>query len=161
MSGFGIKVDSSGLDRLREYADRLSNVQLRDLQEGIGAEVESQTKRRIAEEKESPDGAPWAEWSDVHAATRHAGQSLLQGEGDLLDSIQYEISGGEIRVGSPLVYAGVMQHGAKRGEFGRSSRGPIPWGDIPSREYLGLSIENEDDLLDLVEDYIEHEVTPL
>ena len=111
--------------------------------------------------KESPDGEPWAEWSDVHAATRHAGQSLLQGEGDLLDSIQYEISGGEIRIGSPLVYAGVMQDGAKRGEFGQSSRGPIPWGDIPGREYLGLSIENEDDLLDMVEDYIEHEVMPL
>jgi len=158
--GFGIAIDASGLGRLRDYADRLSGVQLRDLAEGVGAELESQTKRRIADEKESPDGEPWADWSDDYAATRHAGHSLLRGEGDLLDSIQYEVAGTRIRWGSPLIYAGVMNDGAERGAFGRSSRGPIPWGDIPGREYLGVSVENEEDLIGVVDDFLEYEVMP-
>lgn len=155
----GMRVDLSALASVRDLIDRIGKADLQRLADSLGAEIESQTRRRIQDEKTAPDGTPWAPWSDVHAATRHGGHSLLQGEGDLLDSIQYLLEGTEIHVGSPLVYAGVMQHGADQGEFGRTSRnGPIPWGDIPGRPYLGLSAENEGDLSGIVQDFL-REVT--
>lgn len=157
----GVQIDLRALERIQEAVSRMADAPLGELKEGLGAELESQTRNRIEFEKESPEGIAWPDWSDTHAATRHGGHSLLQGEGDLLDSIQYQIQGDQILVGSPLVYAGTMQWGAKQGAFGRTSRnGPIPWGDIPAREYLGLSIENEEDLVELVEDFIQLEVMP-
>jgi len=157
----GVQIDLRALERIQEAVRRMADAPLGELKEGLGAELESQTRNRIEFEKESPEGIAWPDWSDTHAATRHGGHSLLQGEGDLLDSIQYQIQGDQILVGSPLVYAGTMQWGAKQGAFGRTSRnGPIPWGDIPAREYLGLSIENEEDLVELVEDFIQLEVMP-
>lgn len=157
----GVQIDLRALERIQEAVSRMADAPLGELKEGLGAELESQTRNRIEFEKESPEGVAWPDWSDTHAATRHGGHSLLQGEGDLLDSIQYQIQGDQILVGSPLVYAGTMQWGAKQGAFGRTSRnGPIPWGDIPAREYLGLSIENEEDLVELVEDFIQLEVMP-
>ena len=61
-----------------------------ELLESIGAVAESQTRRRISDEKTAPDGTPWAPWSTDYAKTRHGNQSLLQGDGDLLDSIEYQ-----------------------------------------------------------------------
>jgi phage virion morphogenesis protein len=157
----GVLVDLRALERIQKAVSRMAGAPLDELKQGLGAELESQTKRRIEFEKESPEGIAWPDWSDTHAATRHGGHSLLQGEGDLLESVQFDIQGDQILVGSPMIYAGTMQHGAAQGAFGRTSRnGPIPWGDIPAREYLGLSIENEEDLLELVEDFIQLEVMP-
>ncbi|CUR45509.1 phage virion morphogenesis protein [Alloalcanivorax xenomutans] len=152
----GVVVDVRGMAPVQRFINRLANPDLRALADSLGAELESQTRRRIAEEKTAPDGSPWAPWSAVHAATRHAGHSLLQGDGDLLDSVTYQVSGTQIRWGSPLVYAGVMREGASQGQFGTTRRGgPIPWGDIPGREFLGLSAENEDDLVGITEDWLQ------
>lgn len=157
----GVLVDLRALERIQQAVGRMAGAPLEELKEGLGAELESQTRRRIEFEKESPDGIAWPDWSDTYAETRHGGHSLLQGEGDLLDSIQYDVQGDQILVGSPMEHAGTMQHGAAQGAYGRTSRnGPIPWGDVAAREYLGLSIENIDDLLELVEDFIQLEVMP-
>ncbi|WP_242415080.1 phage virion morphogenesis protein [Sphingomonas panni] len=58
-------------------------------------------------------------------------------------------------IGSSLEYSGVMQNGAARGAFGRSQRGgPIPWGTIPARVWLGISPANERDILAIVDEYL-------
>lgn len=159
MSGFALQYELRNFAGITEHMARLENLDKSGLLEAIGAELESQTRRRIQEEKKSPDGEDWAEWSATHAATRHGGQSLLQGEGNLLDSIQFVVTGDQVEVGSNMVYAGVMQYGAKQGEFGRSSRnGPIPWGDIPAREYLGISDENAADIVAVANDWIDQVV---
>jgi phage virion morphogenesis protein len=101
--------------------------------------AESQTRRRISEEQQSPDGEPWQAWSANYAATRHGGQSLLQGEGDLVDSITSEIEGDEALIGSNLIYAAIHQHG------GTPDMAPGPAG-IPAREYLGFSQDNLDEI---------------
>lgn len=62
-------------------------------------------------------------------------------------------SGAEI--GSVLEYSSVMQHGAAQGAFGRSPRGgPIPWGTIPARVWLGLSDADERNILDIVDEHL-------
>lgn len=162
------------LQRIRQHVEQLSDTGNRaKLLELIGAEVESQTHRRLRDEKTAPDGSAWEPWSDGYAATRHGNQSLLMGEGALDDSIQYFITGSKVHVGSPLAYAAVHQDGFDgavqisahnrliKQAFGRALKSPV-WQSVkahtrqmsvPQREYLGLSTENQRDLQALIGDF--------
>lgn len=142
MSGAGVRVNLAQDPRLLARLEHLAEFDLGPLLEGIGMEVETQTRRRIQDDKAAPDGGSWPGWSEQYAKTRHSGHSLLQGEGHLLDSITYEVSGDSVLVGSPLVYAATHQ-------FGDPAR------NIPQREFLGLAGQDYDDVVGLVEDYLE------
>lgn len=135
----GLKYDLASVARLQERIAKLGNLDRRDLLEQLAGVAENQTRRRISEEQQSPDGEPWQAWSANYAATRHGGQSLLQGEGDLVDSITSEIEGDEALIGSNLIYAAIHQHG------GTPDMAPGPAG-IPAREYLGFSQDNLDEI---------------
>lgn len=135
----GVQYDLAGVARLQERIAKLGNLDRRELLEQLAGVAESQTRRRISEEQKSPGGEPWQAWSANYAATRHGGQSLLQGEGDLVDSITSEIEGDEALIGSNLVYAAIQQHG------GTPDMAPGPAG-IPAREYLGFSQDNLDEI---------------
>ncbi len=141
MTGASFQIELAGIDKVDAVFKSLGNPDLRPLLDALGAEGESQTRRRIEEEKTAPDGAPWAPWSERYAKTRNSGQSLLQSEGDLLDSISYQVIGGdEVEWGSNLVYAAIHQFGSD---------------DMPERPYLGLSAENEADMDAIMTDWAE------
>lgn len=58
-------------------------------------------------------------------------------------------------MGSNLIYAAVQQFGAGKGQFGNMANGsPIPWGNIPARPFLGISPEDETNILALIADFI-------
>ena len=58
--------------------------------------------------------------------------------------------------GSNAIQSAVMQFGAGKGAFGTTSRGgPIPWGDIPARPFLGLSDEDRTAIVQTIEDWLE------
>lgn len=135
----GVQYDLASVARLQERIAKLGNLDRRSLLEQLAGVAESQTRKRINEEQQSPGGEPWQAWSANYAATRHGGQSLLQGEGDLVDSITSEIEGDEALIGSNLVYAAIHQHG------GTPDMAPGPAG-IPAREYLGFSQDNLDEI---------------
>ena len=120
--------------RIRRLALGLSDT--RPLLEALGAEIESQTRRRIESERTSPDGEPWPAWSEGYAATRHGNQELLQADGGLLDSIQSAVDGDVLEVGTPLVYGPIHQFGGT----GDMPPGPAA---VPAREYLGIGPGNE------------------
>lgn len=128
MSAVAIEIEARSLDaivaRLGGLPAELDESRLVDVAANV---VESQTRRRILEDKAGPDGDPWADWSPAYAATRHGGQSLLQGRGDLLDSIFGEARGGTGVVGTNMIYGAVQQLGS-RGE-----------GGVPARPFLGIS----------------------
>ena len=139
-----ITVDSAELAALSRRLNLLSLTvsDRKGLLKAVGSELETQTRRRLSDEKEAPAGTPWPEWSDDYAATRHGGHSLLQSEGDLLDSITYEVSDDRVEVGTNLIYGAIHQFGGD--EVG------IP---IPPRPYLGLSRDNRADLEAILEDW--------
>ncbi|BCS94612.1 Mu phage tail completion protein GpG [Desulfoluna limicola] len=141
MAGTGIII-THDMAKLTQRLDRLTHLALDDLLDNMGSEVENQTRRRISDEKTAPDGSDWPEWSERYAATREEHHSLLQGEGDLLDSMTYDVEGDAVVVGSPLVYAAI-QH------FGGEAVGKA----LPPHPYLGLSDENEEDLMALIDDW--------
>ncbi|MDO5087983.1 MAG: phage virion morphogenesis protein [Comamonadaceae bacterium] len=104
-----------------------------------------------------PDIAPGSRGGGKKAAARLAGKRPLTGEtGALARTINYRVSGErEVRVGSPMVYAAAHQYGARQGSFGRTRRGgPIPWGTIPARPFLGLSATDQAQIVQLVRSYL-------
>ncbi|TBW58553.1 phage virion morphogenesis protein [Marinobacter halodurans] len=130
-----LRTDFSDVDRLQTRIGRLANPDRRALGEQLGSLVESQTRRRISEDQESPDGVPWAPWTAAYAKRRHGGHSLLQGEGNLMDSIGFDVQDDHVEVGSNLIYARIHQEG------GEPDMAPGPAG-IPARPYLGFSQDN-------------------
>lgn len=143
------------------------------LLKNIGSEVEDQTIRRIEKEKTAPDGSAWAPWTEDYKKTRHGGNSLLQGEGGLLNSIEYQVQRNSVRVGSALVYAGVHQDGFSGSvqvpahirritqAFGKALQFPVYQSvgaftrqmAMPARPYLGLSSDNQTELLAVIGDF--------
>lgn len=165
------------IPRLQNRIALLGKVDRRGLLDLVGAEVESQTKRRIETEKSGPDGIPWDSWSPGYAETRHGGHSLLEADGHLLGSIDHQVAGDDsVEIGSNLVYARIQQEGSgsepvtvpahKRlitKVFGRELSFGV-WAsvdtyrfvqNIPARPYLGLSGENEHDIEAIVDSFID------
>jgi len=146
--------DGGAFARMDRRIMDLANPDLNALLEGIGSEVERQTRYRLHDEKQAPDGSAWEPWSveyadSVHGRTDrhgpHPGQrrkagkhTLLVLDGDLRDSIAFEVEGsGDVLIGSHLKYA-------KR--------------QNAQRQYLGLSSQNVDDVLGLVLDFLEDDL---
>lgn len=136
-----IKVESPELAaleaRLKHLASALGDTE--PVLEALGAEIESQTRRRISEEKTSPIGEPWEPWKERYARTRHGGHSLLQGEGSLLDSIESAVRGDVAEIGTNLIYGPIQQFGG----LGGMPPGPR---EVEARPYLGISPDNLRDL---------------
>lgn len=150
-----IQVSMDSLHRLADRIASLGDTDTRPLMDELGAAVVSQTQRRINSEKAGPDGTPWEPWSESYAKTRHQGQSLLQSFNYLYESIEHilGISGDHTEVGSNLVYAAAQQYGLDMSVIGTRRRI-----QIPAHPYLGISSENEGDLVALVDDFVDRKL---
>jgi phage virion morphogenesis protein len=136
--GIRIRLDPQSLQRLQDRLRRIQHAPMGSLLSDVAAEVASQTQRRISTEKTSPEGVPWKAWSARYAAKRGSGKSLLMNEGNLVDDIQFQVSGSEAIVGSSLIYAATHQMGR---------------GKIPARPFLGISESNETALLRILDQW--------
>ncbi len=174
-----IDVQVTGTQELQRFQNMLQALadpkHKPELLDALGAVVESQTRRRIQNEKTAPDGSDWPAWNESYAKTRHGNQSLLQGEGDLLDSIQYVVERNQVRIGSPLAYARSHQDGFSgavqvsahqrllRQAFGKALRFPVYQNvsgftrmmNIPQREFLGLSRDNQTEVYAVIGDFFQ------
>lgn len=142
----GLVITLAGMPQVRRRLDRITGLRTRQLLDLVGSEIESQTRRRLAEEKQAPVGAAWPSWSEDYQERRPAKGGLLELEGHLLDSITYNVADDSVEVGSNIVYARRHQDGDEEGEDG-----------IPARPFLGLSPENERELQQLVVDWLDRE----
>ena len=181
MSGVVITTEIDGLDRLNARLDRLARPALPKLLHQLVAEGGSQTRRRIEQEGPAPDGTPWAEWSANYAAGRHENHKKLQDARHLYDSITGYVDGEDAGWGSNLVYAAIHQFGfdgpvqvaghsrevkaaGKRDASGRflkaethtrTTAGHSRKMHMPARPFLGISPENEEALLAIVDAYVD------
>jgi phage virion morphogenesis protein len=131
----------------------LANVQsaainMRPVFKDIGEHLTNTTIRRF-DEGRGPDGEKWALNSVLSTLNYKEGDRPLIGETGLLSTeIQYEADNDGVMVGSNKVQAAMMQFGGKKSEF------PHLWGDIPARPFIGLSIEDEQEVLALCLDHL-------
>jgi phage gpG-like protein len=76
--------------------------------------------------------------------------------GLLSQQIFHEANATGVSWGSNLIYSAVMQFGAAQGAFGSMSNGsPIPWGNIPARPFIGVSAEDQSNIIATLEDWLE------
>ncbi|MDZ7894994.1 MAG: phage virion morphogenesis protein [Sphingobium sp.] len=143
---------------LEEAGKRLED--MTPLYQGILDYMVDQTKQRFIDGV-GPDGRAWAPKSPVTLALYAARgdgnrpKPLIGPSGRLSSEINGQANASNAELGSSLEYSAVMQDGAAQGAFGRTSRGgPIPYGNIPARVWLGLSDVDEEEMVGIADDYL-------
>ena len=148
------------------------------LMRDIGEELLTTTRERFVGQK-SPEGTPWAPLSELtkKRKQRNPGKILTE-RGFLRGGLTYQAGPDAVLVGSPSIYAGTHQFGAKKGAFGSThsagyrDRGtddvvhyslikprPLPWADIPARPFLGLSADDSAEIVVLVNEYLAEQLS--
>ena len=124
------------LRQLGEHIDDLS-----PLFGQIGEYLDESTEARFAAQ-EAPDGTPWAPLSPDYAKRkRKNADKILVLDGILRDTLAYNVGPRELEFGTNQEYGATHQ-------FGRDS--------IPAREYIGISNEDENEILLLTREYVEN-----
>lgn len=155
--GITFTIRPLGLDAVETALSRLaaSAGNLHSAMDEIGSQLLQRTQRRF-EEQQGPDGSDWPELSPVTVRRRGSSGPILRVNGYLYDSLEYKVSSDAVEIGTNWPYARIHQLGAAQGSSGRTRRnGPIPWGNIPARPYLGLSDDDREDVLDIITRNIE------
>lgn len=149
MSGAYVSSDIKELEGLAAILKRsaLSVSDRAALMKSLGNEIVEQSRSRILETQEAPEGNKWQDYADstlrgLKAKGLEKVVSLLNREGYLHQSIDVQQSGQwSVLVGSAREYAGVHQWGYKPK-------------NIPARPYLGLSSDDISDLTELAEIFL-------
>ncbi len=158
-----IKIEAKDIERLNNKLAALAGLDTRPLLPIIGAMVESQTRKRISEEGPGPDDEDWPEWSTQYAESRAKKHKLLQSSGSLIDSLGHLVTGNEVEIGTNLVYGAIHQFGGTIKPKNKKAL-RLPGGKlvksvtIPARPYLGISEENENELLAVVDSWIDKQI---
>ena len=131
---------------------------LKPLMDQFGVYLESATIERFDAER-APDGAAWPQ--SIRA--REDGGKTLTDSGQLRSSVTSQAGADSVAVGTNKIYAGVHQFGATiAAKNARALAFFLPGGlglvrvpevTIPARPFLGLSGEDEAELLALAGDY--------
>lgn len=153
--GVSIALDGSSLEAAMRQLRAFVSFDPAPLMEEIAALGESQTRRRISDEKTAPDGTPWQ--------PNRAGTPILTETGQhLLASVAFYSSSEEAVWGASWEHAHVHQEGAVitaknapyltffAGGAWRSKKSVT----IPARPFVGLSDDNRAEIEDLVSDHM-------
>ncbi|MFV0626159.1 MAG: phage virion morphogenesis protein [Alphaproteobacteria bacterium] len=138
MAGVFLKYEVQGLKRLQEYAKKLSQFgpeKKKELNAEISSFLVRQTQDRF-ESKLTPTGRAWT--------------SSLYRSGDLFGSIADSYNEHEAIAGTNIEYAAIHQFG---GEAGRNKSVKIA-----ANPFFGLSTEDEEEIVNVVHDFLEREV---
>ena len=146
-----VTVDDSLIGKaLEELARRLADLTtpFNDIGEYLHQSTDDRFSKKVA-----PDGSPWAPLSAVTLA-RKKGPGILREKGTLQDTLRKQVTSTELAFGTDRPYGAVHQFGQKKGASGSAKGRLIPWGDIPDRPYLGLSAEDETEVLFIIHEYL-------
>jgi len=144
-----LNLTSEAVARLLDEMQRKS-IDLERPFKNLGDYLVKTTQERFDHE-EAPDGTPWAPLSPV-TVKRKGHARILKGE-VLALSRQFNsyADANQLEWGSIMEYAAMQQFGGSKSEF------PHLWGDIPARPFLGLSAEDEDEVLTTLREHLERE----
>lgn len=123
--------------------------------EKIGNALSRSTKDRMLR-GETPDGGAFAPRSPNTLRKYERRKVSPRGgpldlTGSMIRGIFHHAGSDSVTVGSNAIQAAVMHFGADMGAFGANRRGgPIPWGPIPARPFLGLSSEDRTAIQEIV-----------
>jgi phage virion morphogenesis protein len=162
---------------LAELMSRLGDLQtpLLDIAEYLHQSTDNRFSRQVA-----PDGSPWAPLAPSTLARKKSNKILRQ-DGHLQDTIRHSVSGNELDFGTDRPYGAIHQFGGKIEHAARSQQvyfshknGVVgnrfvkrnksnfaQWvtrgahsAEMPARPYIGLSSEDDAEILAIVADYL-------
>jgi phage virion morphogenesis protein len=136
-SAFKVEFDTSQLEK---FVNSLSKFNPSELLDNIGALVETQTQDRFVSETD-PDGKKWVAWSSKYKKSGK-GINILRNTQRLFGSINYQVKGNNVEVGSNVEYSAVHNYGYEKRK-------------IPKRTFLGMGEQNKKDVDNLVKLYME------
>lgn len=164
-----VNIDDS---EVQKELQRLANagLNMRPLYLSIGEQLLNSTQERFRTST-APDGSRWESNAqstylaligkkeerqdgriNQRGINRIVAKKPLIGElgwnGGLADQIYYQADEDGVSIGSPKPYAAMQQFGGTKAQF------PHLWGDIPARPYLGLSDEDNEDILAMALDHL-------
>lgn len=150
-----VEIDNASVvDALQRLTARVQN--LSPALKEIGEDLAKSTKERFRTGT-APDGTPWAPNSSVTVAIYNgrfaspgAKKPLLGETRRLASEISWQLTSGAtaVEIGSSLPYASMQQFGGSKAQW------PHLWGDIPARPYLGISADDEANILSIVGSYL-------
>jgi phage virion morphogenesis protein len=151
MANITVRIDDA---ELRKAIDRVIDhmADLTPAMQEIGDYMITATRSRFDTET-APDGSKWAALSPRYAARKARMRSVVDGgtrilakRGTLRDTIRYKASRSDVVIGSNEVYAAIHQLG---GQAGRGRKATIP-----ARPFLGISPQDQEEILRILGDYI-------
>lgn len=113
----------------------------------IGEAMINRTQQRFRD-KQAPDGTPWTENSPVTRQRKGHGRVLEGASNELAKQFSHSASSDGVEWGSLMIYAAMQQYGGSKAAF------PHLWGDIPARPFLGLSDDDEDEVLAILSSHL-------
>lgn len=160
-----IKIDGADAvrDKLNEVAKRVGN--MRPIMKAIGDRIVEQTKQRFEKGGPAPDGTPWKSPKTPNPKRIRT----LTVSGHLRDSIRAQLQGNNtVVIGTNRVYAAIHQLGGRtkahdivpsrkkalKTPFGLFRRVRHPGSQIPARPFLGVSEANSNELLGIINEYL-------
>lgn len=148
----GHQIEATLADLVEAFGD------LTPLMDDFGNYLEGSVLENFENER-APDGTPWA----PSLRKKVEGGKTLTKSGQLRDSRTHVAGSDFVEVGTNKIYAGTHQDGATiRAKTAAGLRFQLPGGlgfrrvmevEIPARPFLGLSSEDETELVALAEDY--------
>lgn len=153
MSTITIELDSDAINQMLTRLEQ-AGLDLTPVLKNIGEILLNSTRRRF-EVGMGPLGEQWAANSEVTLANKRDDRPLIGDTRSLSTQINYNSDADHVLLGSLMEYGGTQHFGAKKGEYGKTRYGvPLPWGDIEARPFIGLSPEDEEDILDMLERHL-------
>lgn len=156
-TGIKIVFEIADLERLAKFTSRFGDFDEEALLTDIGSLGESQTRRRVIDEKTAPDGTPWL-------PTKQRDNPILHDDGDhIVGQLAFIAGKSEVSWGCWWPYAHVHQDGAtivpkNDAHLVFKLGGKTVFADkvtIPPRPLVGLSSENREELEDMVTDFLQ------
>lgn len=144
-------------DRAVEAALRRISAAMSDMtpvMNDLGELLVAATKDRF-KAGSGPEGNAWAAKSPATTAAyarrrdRFDPRPLWGPSNSLNAQIFHQATSDSVTIGSPLIYAAMMQFGGTKAQF------PHLWGDIPARPFLGLSDDDSANVIDAIEEWLE------
>lgn len=127
---------------------------LTPVMQSIGEILVASTKQRFGTGT-SPEGVKWKPKSQVtlnaygaRKSNRVDARPLFGPSGSLSSQIFSEPERDQVAVGSPMIYAAMMQFGGLKSAY------PHLWGDIPARPFLGISPTDSTNIVAEIEEWL-------
>lgn len=168
-----INVQVQGLKKLQKKLKAVNDMMryMKPYWQLVGQYVQRQTIKERFDKEQTPDGQKWKPHSEMTKkmrAKRHktGNMKILQDNGELRRSIQYEAGNNYVKVGSVLKYARVHQFGAtikvskkKRGYLHHRGFHVGKTIKIPARPFLGITQQEREHIKSMFHSYIKRHIT--